>query len=405
MMMKKLMARALTFCVLPMGASSAFNVHARSSTLRPLKPLQLSTRTASPDQLLGHSSEEMKLTEDVISSLVSEEQSSKPPRDTGKQYKFSPFQQTMRALPLATTALYILNPEPLDRLVATLWDLIYLWDVAQNPLFEAEVASAGFFIWIASFSCLHLILGEEKTKANRLDGQMPHDPFEWTRFENWHLWFNPLASYLGSIWLWLQIHDKPPMPIEAPSFGMLIGEVLFGVWLYDLCFFPIHYAMHRHELGKMRKVHGYHHRSGKTTMNALETVQHSYIDGFLQVFVNIMVQQISPFGGPKHVFSRLLHNLTVTYLLSEAHSGYDLPWMSHNVFPEILGGSPRHQGHHENGRVYYQQYFKYLDDFFGFTEEANHDQSRNNKEIIQTTAEGGQEGSGVMRRRRPSIHF
>ena len=57
------------------------------------------------------------------------------------------------------------------------------------------------------------------------------------------------------------------------------------------------------------------------------------------------------------------------YLLSEAHSGYDLPWQSHNVFPEILGGSPRHQKHHENGKVYYQQYFKYLDDFFGFVDE------------------------------------
>ena len=148
-------------------------------------------------------------------------------------------------------------------------------------------------------------------------------------------------------------------------------------------------------------------------------MQHSYLDGFLQVAVNILVQQISPFGGAKHVLSRLLHNLTVTYLLTEAHSGYrDLPFMSHNLFPELLGGAPRHEAHHHNGRVYYQvrssslpssflfvnvgrgaassslwvtargcaavpshpspllssslpsqQYFKYLDDFFGFTEE------------------------------------
>ena len=43
--------------------------------------------------------------------------------------------------------------------------------------------------------------------------------------------------------------------------------------------------------------------------------------------------------------------------------------MTHNIFPEFLGGSPRHDKHHHDGRVYYQQYFKYLDDFFGFTDE------------------------------------
>ena len=54
--------------------------------------------------------------------------------------------------------------------------------------------------------------------------------------------------------------------------------------------------------------------------------------------------------------------------------------MSHNLFPEILGGAPRHEAHHHNGRVYYQQYFKYIDDFFGFTEEGGR---KNEHETIQ----------------------
>jgi sterol desaturase/sphingolipid hydroxylase (fatty acid hydroxylase superfamily) len=284
-----------------------------------------------------------------------------------QEHQFTPLQHVIRMLPFAMAGFYMTNPQPLDDVVATVWSWIYNWDVAQNPLFEAEVASGGFILWIASFSALHLFLGPEQTKASRFDGEMPHRPFEWV--EHPHLWFNPTAAYLGSIWLWLQIHEKPPMPELAPTFGVLSIELLFGVWLYDLCFFPVHYLMHRQEIGKLRRIHGYHHRSGAQTMNALETVQHSYIDGFLQVVVNILVQHISPFGGPKHVFSRLLHNLTVTFLLSEAHSGYNLPWMSHNIYPEIFGGSPRHERHHANGKVYYQQYFKYLDDFLGLTEE------------------------------------
>lgn len=294
---------------------------------------------------------------------------------------FTPFQQTIRALPFVTTAAYLYDPKPLDDLVANIWSVIYDWDVAQYALFEAEVAVFGFFLWIILFSSMHLFLGEEKTKASRFDGEMPHKPFEWAMPENYHLWFNPTASYLGSIWLYLQIHEKPPLPEIAPSFGVLAVETMFGIWLYDLCFMPIHYLMHNWKVGRVRRVHGYHHRSGNT-LNALETVQHSYIDGFLQVFVNIMVQKVTPFGGAKHVMSRLMHNLSVTYLLSEAHSGYrDLPWMSHNLFPEILGGAPRHEAHHHNGRVYYQQYFKYIDDFFGFTE-------GNNKNELETIRRG-----------------
>lgn len=281
---------------------------------------------------------------------------------------FTPFQKGIRILPFFTTAAYLYDPQPLDDLVANVYSALYNWDIAHIPLFEAEVAVFGFLTWIIMFSCMHIFIGDKRAKETRFDGELPHKPFEWAVPKNYHLWFNPTASYLGSIWLYLQIHQKPPLMEIPPTFGVLVVETLFGIWLYDLCFMPIHYLMHNLKVGKVKRLHGYHHSSGNT-LNALQTVQHSYIDGFLQVFVNIMVQQISPFGGPKHVMSRLLHNLSVTYLLSESHSGYrDLPWLSHNLFPEIFGGAPRHEAHHHNGRVYYQQYFKYIDDFFGFTE-------------------------------------
>ena len=286
--------------------------------------------------------------------------------------QFNPYQLAARSTVALTAASYALNPEPLDAVTASIWSAVYHWEPAHAPLFEAEVASFGFFVWIASYSALHLFLGKKKTEASRFDGQMPHRPFEWAEPQNFHLWFNPLGSYLGSIWIYHQfLHEKAPLPEIAPTFGVFSVELMFGVFLYDLCFFPVHWLMHKSPWGQMRRVHGYHHRMSSHTLNSLETVQHSYIDGFLQVCVNILVQQITPFGaiGHKHVLSRLAHNLLVTYLLSEAHSGYDLPWMSHRLFPEVFGGAPRHEKHHHDGRVYYQQYFKYLDDFFGNTED------------------------------------
>ena len=182
--------------------------------------------------------------------------------------RFAPAQHALRAAPLVIAAAYLRDPRPLDDLVDGLWSILYGWDWARAPLFEAEVAVAGFYTWIVLFSSLHLFLGEERTKRARFDGDLPHGPFEWLAPDNYHLWFNPTAAYLGSIWLYLQVHVKPPLPEAAPTFGVLALETLFGLWLYDLCFMPIHYLLHHAEVRGLRKVHRYHHRKA-STLNAL----------------------------------------------------------------------------------------------------------------------------------------
>ena len=126
------------------------------------------------------------------------------------------------------------------------------------------------------------------------------------------------------------------------------------------------------------------------------TVHHHLLDASLQVGVNIVVQQV-PFlfglvdapgaiaatasavfgassagaawgrllwpGGPsRHPASKLAHNVVVTWLLIEAHSGFDLPFMSHRLLPGLLGGAVRHQWHHDTGKGAFQQFFRYLDD-------------------------------------------
>eukprot|EP00978_Attheya_sp_CCMP212_P006319 scaffold14293_cov59-Attheya_sp.AAC.3 len=306
--------------------------------------------------------EDEEVEQDQIHDLVSQQ--------AKLTQEFTPFQTFARIAPIATFAAYRINPEPLDNAVTAVWDVMKSSPVTHVPLFEADVAVFGFFAWIVSFSCLHLFMGEAKTMQSRFDGQMPHDPFEWAKPQNWQLWFNPIAGYLGSIWVYHLFHHKEALTIAAPAFGIMCADLLFGIVLYDLLFYPIHYAYHNLPIGKLKRGHGYHHRSSSSdSINAIETVQHSYIDGFLQVAVNILVQNISPFGV-KHTLTRILHNLFVTYLLTESHSGYDLPWMSHRIWPEVLGGSLRHEKHHHDGKVYYHQFFMYLDDTFGFTKEG-----------------------------------
>lgn len=43
-----------------------------------------------------------------------------------------------------------------------------------------------------------------------------------------------------------------------------------------------------------------------------------------------------------HLLSRICHNIVITYMLTEIHSGYDLPFMMHNIVPYVFGGSVKH---------------------------------------------------------------
>ena len=162
--------------------------------------------------------------------------------------------------------------------------------------------------------------------------------------EDIHKTVVPALTYLGSIWVGQQLgiftylFGARPEFVDAPTFGRFAIELVTGVFMYDLLFYPFHRSFHASQAPlAWRQQHNRHHRWGHEqphAHNACETVQNSYLDAGIQVMINIFVQNISPWGfGAKHPLSRVAHNLMVTYLLSEAHSGYDLPFQSHRIFP------------------------------------------------------------------------
>ncbi|GMI17993.1 hypothetical protein TrLO_g9054 [Triparma laevis f. longispina] len=249
------------------------------------------------------------------------------------------------SLPLSYTFIPVAHSSA-DSLVESAYASLLSIPITHDPLFEAYVASFSFVTWIAllsfyKFSCT--------SSSNSL-----------TWLKNAHEWFNPLASYLGSIYVYHQFHPHPALPETAPSLGTLTLELTFGIFLYDFLMYWVHYLMHESAWSG----HRYHHRTRGKDIEPVETVQHGYLDGAAQVVVNVIVQQISPFGfGNKHFLSRLLHNILVTYLLTESHSGLDEKWMTHRLYPNLFGGAKRHQQHHERGEGFYQQFFMYLDDW------------------------------------------
>mmetsp|Transcript_9703 Transcript_9703/g.17050 ORF Transcript_9703/g.17050 Transcript_9703/m.17050 type:complete len:432 (+) Transcript_9703:34-1329(+) len=284
----------------------------------------------------------------------------------------APTTLALQAMHFSLATAGLLDPARANEVVAGIWNAFDSMPLTHHCMFEASLAVAAFVLWIAFFeSITYVVPGSEKF---RLDGQPPVDALAGFG-SDWHKTVVPAVTYLGSIALFHHFHlgttlfgVKPAF--HDPSFLRVAVEVSLGVFLYDLLFYPFHLSFHKLRSGTWRKMHRRHHRfAGEKCQahNAVETVQNSYLDAGVQVFINICVQQISPWGY-KHPLSRAFHNLMVTYLLCESHSGYDLPFMSHRLFPGIFGGAPRHELHHRNGNVHFHQFFCYLDNAFGFVD-------------------------------------
>jgi sterol desaturase/sphingolipid hydroxylase (fatty acid hydroxylase superfamily) len=282
----------------------------------------------------------------------------------------------MRFAPLALVGALLTMPKTLDAGVATLWSKLYGTWWAHAPMFEAWTATLGFVGAIAFWSSIHVLFFRDRRRASefRFDKDEPVAPFEWLGQLGFkRLWgaYLPLVAYVGSIKLFHCVVTKAPLPMAPPTALRVLLELVTGVYLYDALFAPIHASMHKKgSPAWWRRLHRTHHEARPTERRGkalvpLETVQHSYADGALQVACNVLVQRAPSIiwvgGGfalaPKHPLSRVLHNLVVTYLLAEAHSGYDLPWMTHRAWPRVFGGAKAHDAHHVQGDRHFHQFF------------------------------------------------
>lgn len=280
--------------------------------------------------------------------------------------------------------MYITSAVNFDFLTAQLWQCIRQQDWSRQALAEANVAAGSFFVWIALFRALDTL---PLIKQFRFVQRPPVPPFTfwyesaaalrniWSLdHKQWRLlrvWAS-LPVYLGAIALIHCVKKLKPLDPQAPTFARLVGEVVLGIWAYDFIFYWLHLAMHK--FPNLPHGHSVHHEmvesTGRPQLQFLEAeavVNHSLLDGALQVTVNIFVQNLPLLWVPKHKLSRLIHNVVVTYLLVEAHAGLDLPWATHKVFPTIFGGAARHELHHQLHKCCYHQFFKYLDDILGYS--------------------------------------
>jgi len=203
-----------------------------------------------------------------------------------------------------------------------------------------------------------------------------------SRFRNWHefcysgdgrcILLESLSAYWIGIVLWKTFIPPPGetipdgIPYSLESLLWLIAEVVSGVVLYDAYFFFIHWGMHECKYLRIF-VHREHHGETKY-LEARHVLHHSLLDGSAQVLINIMVQRRTPWGDLKSRLARALHNIIVTWMLTESHTSSPYP----NIFRKHCTGVRNHRFHHlgigegeniaESGVNHaYQQFFGYLD--------------------------------------------
>mmetsp|Transcript_6227 Transcript_6227/g.9391 ORF Transcript_6227/g.9391 Transcript_6227/m.9391 type:complete len:307 (-) Transcript_6227:86-1006(-) len=243
----------------------------------------------------------------------------------------------------------------LNHIINELWLWLYEQPIIHWNMLEAYVAGASFTLWIIIFRVMDQFPSLAKYK---FPGNTPVKLFLPDHNASWL----PLIVYLLSIHVYHYFVPKAPLLQDAPTIQRLIIEVAYGILAYDFIFFWIHLAMHKVTLMAYLSRHYVHHT--QTHLCASEVQHHSIVDGSLQVMVNIFVQNLTTgVYGRKHFLSRVIHNVLITYMLTEIHAGYDGFWSMHRLFPRLIGGARRHELHHKSSNAgYYQQFFMYLDD-------------------------------------------
>ena len=171
-----------------------------------------------------------------------------------------------------------------------------------------------------------------------------------------------LVSYWLGVALWVTVVPKPvgaPIgcPTDAADAVRLALEVCCGIFFYDFIFFWLHLLMHTSSTVAWLAHHEQHHKYAADE-SGFRTVNHSLIDGTFQVLVNILVQRHTPWGAPKSLLARLLHNVILIEVLVESHTSSARPRIARRLF----AGVDRHCQHHRNGGgPPYQQLFGHLD--------------------------------------------
>jgi sterol desaturase/sphingolipid hydroxylase (fatty acid hydroxylase superfamily) len=143
-----------------------------------------------------------------------------------------------------------------------------------------------------------------------------------------------------------------------PTVRMVCLQTLSSLFVYDVLFYTGHRLMH--SVPALYSYHAKHHTMGGK-ITATDAVRHGFVDGTFDVLSSVVALKVVH----SHPMSRLMHNVVATWLIAEAHSGYDLPWSCSRITGGLFISPKLHAKHHERGHVMYAKFFPLLDVLLG----------------------------------------
>eukprot|EP00903_Cladosiphon_okamuranus_P006554 g6402.t1 len=240
-----------------------------------------------------------------------------------------------------------------DYQLTRLWGALVESRLFQHESFEPFLATASFLFFIGLWGFLDFCV-PWAAKCRTFPSDDVSAWFGGTRLRDQALWYIAPLVTLDIMF------PRRHLPASAPSLARLVLDVVGAIAVYDVAFFGWHVAVHSNP-HVYRRVHARHHQC--YVQRAPEAVRHTFIDGTMDVVCSVFAINLLRL----HPLSRAVYNVVIIGLITELHAGYDLPWQLHNVVPfGLLGGPPRHEIHHREGKVYMQKFGTYLDELFGF---------------------------------------
>jgi sterol desaturase/sphingolipid hydroxylase (fatty acid hydroxylase superfamily) len=163
----------------------------------------------------------------------------------------------------------------------------------------------------------------------------------------------PLLYYVLNYFGHLDMHGP------RPSWLTIIYQLILFILSEDAIFFWTHYLFHTPWLYKTihKKHHVYKQPTGVVSVlsDPFEGLQNQLSVWFMPVLLK-----------EKHIFTLCIWIAIRVYQTVNAHSGYNLPYVSTQYwFPWIMSGALAHDFHHQHGKWNYGSFFNIWDRLMG----------------------------------------
>lgn len=155
---------------------------------------------------------------------------------------------------------------------------------------------------------------------------------------------------------WPVLRHTPLHLGALPAWYVIVGQLLFFVFLDDFLYYWMHRTMHKGWL--LKHVHSVHHRIRHTC-----AINGNYFHP-LEYFLTVGLALVGPYLVGAHVYVFWLWIVLRQFEAADGHSGYVFPWNPGHLLP-LYEGAGYHDFHHSQYQGNFAGFLPYLDRFWG----------------------------------------